>query len=133
MFVIESLDADTELRRLSPVALSSNGYTDLLNGPMDHGCCFGYACMERISTFFSIVATQNNYTVYFTGKQIYNRGISTRLSSRKVYFHFNKKTDQKRKTLKRKYGFSLLCLVKICTLLQCCAKTNVRAWPCGKL
>ena len=68
MFVIESLDSDTELRRLSPVALSSNGYTDLLNGPMDHGCCFGYACMERISTFFSIVATQNNYTVYFTGK-----------------------------------------------------------------
>lgn len=80
MLVIESLDADTELRRLSPVALSSNGYTDLLNGPMDHGCCFGYACMERISTFFSVVATQNNYTVYFTGKQIYNRGISTRIS-----------------------------------------------------
>ena len=69
MLVIESLDGDTELRRLSPVAVSSNGYTDLLNGPMDQGCCFGYACMERISTFYSVVATQNNYTVYFTGKQ----------------------------------------------------------------
>lgn len=70
MLVIESLDADTELRRLSPVALSANGYTDLLNGPMDHGCCFGYSCMERLSTFYSIVAAHNNYTLYFTGKQI---------------------------------------------------------------
>lgn len=70
MLVIESLDADTELRRLSPVALSANGYTDLLNGPMDHGCCFGYSCMERLSTFYSIVAAQNNYTLYFTGKQM---------------------------------------------------------------
>ena len=70
MFVIESLDADTELRRLSPVAVSANGYTDLLNGPSDHGCCFGYHCMERISTFFSVVAVENNYTLYFTGQQI---------------------------------------------------------------
>ena len=92
MFVIESLDADTELRRLSPVALSSNGYTDLLNGPMDHGCCFGYACMERISTFFSIVATQNNYTVYFTGKKIYI--VESQPESLDVKFtHSNKKTD----------------------------------------
>ena len=42
MFVIESMDADTETRRLSPIALdggnTGNGdYTDLLNGPMDHG------------------------------------------------------------------------------------------------
>ena len=67
MLVLESLDADTELRRLSPVAVSTNGYTDLLNGPMDQGCCFGYSCMERISTFHSIVAVDNNYTIYFTG------------------------------------------------------------------
>jgi len=42
MFIIESMDADTETRRLSPLALdggnTGNGdYTDLLNGPMDHG------------------------------------------------------------------------------------------------
>ena len=42
MFVIESMDPDTETRRLSPIALdggnTGNGdYTDLLNGPMDHG------------------------------------------------------------------------------------------------
>lgn len=68
MLVIESMDADTEVRRLSPVALSADGYTNLLNGPQDHGWCFGYTCQERISTFYAIVATQRNYTLYFTGK-----------------------------------------------------------------
>jgi len=32
MLVIESMDADTETRRLSPVALLGNGYIDLING-----------------------------------------------------------------------------------------------------
>jgi hypothetical protein len=34
MLIIESMDSDTEDRRLSPVAiLSDNGYLDLINGP----------------------------------------------------------------------------------------------------
>jgi hypothetical protein len=43
MLVIESLDADTETRRLSPLALHGGNtgagveFTDLINGPMDHG------------------------------------------------------------------------------------------------
>lgn len=42
MLVVESLDGDTETRRLSPLALDGGdtgggNYTDLLNGPMDHG------------------------------------------------------------------------------------------------
>ena len=42
MMVIESMDADTETRRLSPLALVGGdtgtvNYTDLMNGPMDHG------------------------------------------------------------------------------------------------
>lgn len=32
MMVIESLDPDTETRRLSPVAIMGNGYVDLING-----------------------------------------------------------------------------------------------------
>lgn len=32
MMVIESLDSDTETRALSPVAIMSNGYVDLING-----------------------------------------------------------------------------------------------------
>ena len=42
MLIIESMDDDTEMRRLSPVALTGGDtghghYTDLINGPMDHG------------------------------------------------------------------------------------------------
>ena len=40
MLVIESMDGDSETRRVSPLALVGEGawhYTDLLNGPMDHG------------------------------------------------------------------------------------------------
>lgn len=32
MLVIESLDADTETRRLSPVSVLGNGFVDLING-----------------------------------------------------------------------------------------------------
>lgn len=64
--VIETMDQDTETRRRSPVALAANGYIDLINGPMDHGCCFGYTCQERISTFYSVAAARLNYELQFT-------------------------------------------------------------------
>lgn len=70
MMVIESLDADTEVRRLSPIGLIANpgpdGYVDLLNGPMDRGWCMGYTCQERISTFYSIVASNYTYEMAMT-------------------------------------------------------------------
>ena len=69
MLVIESLDPDTETRRLSPVALMADGYVNLLNGPMDHGWCFGYTCQERLSTFYGIVATDRNYSLYFSANE----------------------------------------------------------------
>ncbi|XP_012578380.1 PREDICTED: fibrocystin-L [Condylura cristata] len=67
MMVIESLDSDTEIRRLSPVAIVGNGYVDLINGPQDHGWCSGYTCQKRLSLFHSIVALNKSYEVYFTG------------------------------------------------------------------
>ncbi|KAL1767893.1 fibrocystin-L isoform X2 [Sigmodon hispidus] len=67
MMVIESLDSDTETRRLSPVAIMSNGYVDLINGPQDHGWCAGYTCQRRLSLFHGIVALSKMYEVYFTG------------------------------------------------------------------
>ena len=67
MMVVESMDADTEVRRVSPVALLADGYVDLINGPMDHGWCLGYTCQERISTFYTVVATNKDYELYFTG------------------------------------------------------------------
>jgi hypothetical protein len=67
MLVIESMDSDTENRRLSPVAiLSDNRYLDLINGPQDHGWCFGYTCQKRISTFLSLVVSNRSYDIYLT-------------------------------------------------------------------
>ena len=66
MLVMESLDPDTEVRRLSPISLAANGFVDLINGPQDHGWCGGYTCQERISTFYSIVAAGLHYTVALT-------------------------------------------------------------------
>ncbi|CAF3397266.1 unnamed protein product, partial [Rotaria socialis] len=67
MLVIESVDPDTETRRLSPVAImSDNGYIDLINGPQDHGWCNGYTCQKRISTFMAIVEGGHQYDIYLT-------------------------------------------------------------------
>ena len=67
MLIIESMDSDTETRRLSPVAvMSDNGYIDLINGPQDHGWCNGYTCQKRISTFMSIIESKHRYDIYFS-------------------------------------------------------------------
>ncbi|XP_072024031.1 uncharacterized protein [Amphiura filiformis] len=67
VLVIESMDDDTEIRRLSPVGLYADTYIDLINGPQDHGWCNGYTCQERISTFYAIVAMDLEYELVFTG------------------------------------------------------------------
>ncbi|XP_063307204.1 fibrocystin-L-like [Pelobates fuscus] len=66
MLVIESLDSDTETRRLSPVAVLGDGYLDLINGPQDHGWCSGYTCQKRVSLFHAIVATNKSFDIFFT-------------------------------------------------------------------
>lgn len=66
MLVIESLDTDTETRRLSPVAILGDKYVDLINGPQDHGWCAGYTCQKRVSLFHAIVATNKSFDIYFT-------------------------------------------------------------------
>lgn len=67
MLIIESMDTDTETRRLSPVAImSDNGYIDLVNGPQDHGWCNGYTCQKRISTFMSLIESQHAYEIYLS-------------------------------------------------------------------
>ncbi|XP_030644362.1 PKHD1 like 1, tandem duplicate 1 [Chanos chanos] len=66
MLVIESLDSDTETRRLSPVAILGDHYVDLINGPQDHGWCAGYTCQKRVSLFHSIVATNKSFDIYFS-------------------------------------------------------------------
>ena len=67
MFVFESLDKDTELRRLSPIAVGTrDGYIDLINGPQDHGWCHGYTCQERVSMFQMLMNMGRHYDLYTT-------------------------------------------------------------------
>jgi len=70
IMIIESMDRDTKIRRLSPMAVLANpgsdGYIDLVNGPQDHSCCSGYTCAERLSTLFSMVATGIEYEIMFS-------------------------------------------------------------------
>ena len=68
LLVIESMDKDTEVRRLSPISVSSkvDGHIDLINGPQDHGWCFGYTCQERISTFHAMVAIDQTFEIHMT-------------------------------------------------------------------
>ena len=75
MLILESLDADTEVRRLSPIGVGANGFIDLLNGPQDHGWCGGYTCQERISTFYGIVASNYSYTVGLTSTNPQNMAL----------------------------------------------------------
>ena len=65
MLVIESRDGDTEVRSLIPIGVSTGTTTDLMNGGMDHGWCFGYTCLKRLSTFYAVVAMGREYHVYF--------------------------------------------------------------------
>jgi hypothetical protein len=67
MLIIESMDSDTEKRRISPVAImSKTGYIDLINGPQDQTFCNGYSCRKRISTFMAIVQSGETYEIYFS-------------------------------------------------------------------
>ena len=67
MLIIESMDADTERRRLSPVAIiSDSGCIDLINGPQDHGIYNGYTSRKRLSTFMAIVQSEQTYQIYFS-------------------------------------------------------------------
>ena len=63
--IMESLDGDTEVRRLSPIGVrSSDGHIDLINGPSDHSCCSGYACQVRISMFKILFACGMEYDIH---------------------------------------------------------------------
>ncbi|KAJ3227695.1 Fibrocystin-L [Clydaea vesicula] len=72
MLVIESLDSDSQSRTISPVGIlaedaDQGNFIDLLNGPKNMGWCGSDSCLRKMSTFFGVVATNNNYRIGFTG------------------------------------------------------------------
>lgn len=68
-FIIENMDDDHTSRMITPVALATGGYVDLLNGGWDHQdpkVCGGYSCMQRLMTFHTTVAVNRSYDLAFT-------------------------------------------------------------------
>ena len=87
MLIIENMDADTETRRLSPVAILGDQYIDLINGPQDHGWCSGYTCRKRVSTFMSLVATgRNKDLVVVNGRPIILQNLKSGLLLSMLHF-----------------------------------------------
>ena len=62
MFVIESMDVDSETRPLEPIALLGDGYLNMLNGPSNP--CYTFNCRQRLSTFMSVVGTGTPYSLF---------------------------------------------------------------------
>jgi hypothetical protein len=63
MLSIESMDADTEERRLSPVAVLGERTINLMNGMNDHTNNWG----KRLSLFHPTVALNTHFDIYFNG------------------------------------------------------------------
>ena len=67
--VIESMDGDHQSRSLTPVALATGGYVDLITGGWSHtttGECGGYECVTRLMTFHTTIAVNRSYDLAFT-------------------------------------------------------------------
>lgn len=51
----ESMDIDTETRRVAPIAVMADGTVDIVNGVSDTSCCAGYACqLRQVSTIIKL-------------------------------------------------------------------------------
>ena len=62
------MDVDHMLRRITPLAVRSDtGYIDLINGPADHSCCVGYACMIRLNSYWMTMGCNHYYDFHFSG------------------------------------------------------------------
>ncbi|GAX81123.1 hypothetical protein CEUSTIGMA_g8557.t1 [Chlamydomonas eustigma] len=67
LFVLESMDSDTETRNFGPVRFNVSGAVDLVITPFDHGWCFAYSCQMRISNFWTYIPTGQLTNITFTG------------------------------------------------------------------
>jgi len=70
--VFESMDVDTETRRLGPITYVNNpgspdAHVDIVNGVLDVSCCAGYSCQLRISTHPMIMSCGKTYELGTAG------------------------------------------------------------------
>ena len=63
----QSMDVDTETRRLAPIAYYSQDTVDIINGVKDTSCCAGYACQLRQTTHVMIMKCGEEYELATTG------------------------------------------------------------------
>ena len=64
------MDEDHTSRVITPVALATGGYVDLMAGGWDHQRpkdCGGYDCLKRLMTFHGTIAVNRSYDLTFTG------------------------------------------------------------------
>eukprot|EP00798_Chlamydomonas_sp_ICE-L_P008885 gene8886-3764_t len=67
LFVLESRDADMETRNFGPVFFNLSGSVDVNVACMDHGWCFAYTCLKRLSTFWTYLPTYHEAEITFQG------------------------------------------------------------------
>ena len=68
MMNYQFMDVDHMLRRITPLAVrSQDGYIDIINGPQDHSCCVGYACMIRLNSYHMTMGCNLYYDFHFSG------------------------------------------------------------------
>ena len=85
--IIESLDSDHTSRSLTPVAIATGGYVDLINAGQDHQKpkdCGGYGCLSRLMTFHTTVAVGRNYDIAFTGDAKPLDSVARALTTRQI-------------------------------------------------
>jgi len=65
----ESFDHDSSTRRVAPIGLRDNErkIIDLSNGVMDVSCCFGYACLLRVTMNFFNLECGHTYQYHTSG------------------------------------------------------------------
>ncbi|CAG5089689.1 Oidioi.mRNA.OKI2018_I69.PAR.g12308.t1.cds [Oikopleura dioica] len=65
----ESFDHDSSTRRVAPIGLRDNERKriDLSNGVMDVSCCFGYACLLRVTMNFFNLECGHTYQYHTSG------------------------------------------------------------------
>ena len=67
--LFESFDHDASTRRVAPIGMrqNENKIIDLSNGVLDNSCCFGYACLLRLTQNYINIECGKTYQYHTSG------------------------------------------------------------------